>query len=85
MRKDLKPSEEPSDWYVFRFTDDNGCGVHAVAREGEGGLVVRAKIHSDIEINFANKLIDEWIKSEFFEDEEDLDNESDGEFGSIAE
>tara|TARA_R100000084_G_C4603054_1_gene124226 strand:- start:137 stop:280 length:144 start_codon:yes stop_codon:yes gene_type:complete len=47
--------------------------------------VVRAKIHSDIEINFANKLIDEWIKSEFFEDEEDLDNESDGEFGSIAE
>ena len=80
----MRESLEPSDWYVFRYTNDDGCGIHAVAREGEGGLVVRAKIHSDIEINFANKLIDEWIKSAFFEHEEDLDNEDDGETGCVA-
>ena len=84
MRKNLNPSEEPSDWYVFRYTNDDGCGVHAVAREGEGGLVVRAKIHAGIDINFANKLIDGWIQTEFFKDEEDLDNEGDGEAGCIA-
>tara|TARA_A100001201_G_C3919395_1_gene150106 strand:+ start:327 stop:494 length:168 start_codon:yes stop_codon:yes gene_type:complete len=55
-----------------------------VAREGEGGLVVRAKIHANIDINFANKLIDGWVQSEFFEDEEDLDNEGDGEAGCVA-
>ena len=84
MRESLKPSNEPSDWYVFRYTNDNGSGIHAVAREGDGGLGGRAKINSDIEINFANKLIDEWIKSEFFEDEEDLDNEGNGETGCVA-
>ena len=84
MRKNLKPSEEPSDWYVFRYTSDDGCSVHAVAREGEGGLVVRAKIHADIDINFANKLIDGWVQTEFFEDEEDLDYEGDGEAGCVA-
>lgn len=84
MRKNLKPSEEPADWYVFRYTSDDGCGIHAVAREGEGGLVVRARIHANIDINFANKLIDEWIKSEFFEDEEDLGYEGDGEAGCVA-
>ena len=71
-------TDDSKGWYVFRYINANGEGIHAIAFQTEEGIAVRAKSHGGIDINFANTLIDEWIKKEFFGDEEDEDMDYSG-------
>mgnify|MGYP003112589565 CR=1 FL=1 len=74
---DFDEDEFPEkNWYIFRYLNSEGVGFHAVAFQSTDGVAVRAKCDSAIDINFANKLIDDWIKKEFFEGE-DLDESGD--------
>ncbi len=75
LQEEMAGDEGGDGWYVFRYINPAGVGIHAVAFETSEGIAVRAKSHKSIDINFANKLIDEWINKEFF-DEEDMGDSS---------
>ena len=70
-------ADDSKGWYVFRYINPNGEGIHAVAFQTKDGIAVRAKSHGDIDINFANTLIDEWLNKEFFGDDDDEDEDMD--------
>tara|TARA_R110002020_G_scaffold97676_8_gene232821 strand:+ start:441 stop:728 length:288 start_codon:yes stop_codon:yes gene_type:complete len=70
-------ADELKSWYVFRYINSSGEGIHAIAFQTEDGIAIRAKSHGGIDINFANTLIDEWIKKEFFGGDDDDDEDED--------